>query len=352
VYDDDEDEGGRFRQRRGSPEPAQRGFLSRIGWWLTGAIITGIVPLAVSLWALSAVTDYAPAIAQATPLAAAGTALVVAVSFSLALFVELYAYWKMGPSAGREDGAPITGRLQFLIVYVLVPLVPGLVAGYLTLRPAARLSQAIEWVRQPAAAQVERQVGQAIQDAAAAETRVAGLRALAQFGSQEALGELARLAAKDPRLLNDASAFDAAADALASFGSRAEPVLNDLWKSSKHAAGGDAQSGARTPADLVLAAFNKLDTVAAAAAAYSIAREAAEDPASSPERQAAAIALIARCGSKSDFTLLASFLATRPEPVKRAALDALRHLDARLKKQEPASAPNAPAPNAPAPAGR
>ena len=124
-------------------------------------------------------------------------------AFTMMLFLEFYAYWKLGPSAGGADGAPMTGWLQFLIVYVLVPLVPGLAVGYLTLTPATRLSHAIDWIRQPSAVQVERQMGQAMRDAAASERRVAGLRALAQFGSPDALDELARLATGSPQLLNE-----------------------------------------------------------------------------------------------------------------------------------------------------
>ena len=247
MHDDEKEEEGRFRRRRGTP--VRRGFWSRIGVWLLGAIIMGIVPLAVSLWARSLVADYVPMLKQATAAAAAGSAAVVAVSFSLVLFLEFYAYWKLGPSAGGADGAPITGRLQFLIVYVLVPLVPGLAVGYLTLAPATRLSHAIDWIRQPSAVQVERQVGQAIQGAAGSETRVAGLRALAQFGSPDALNELARLATGSPQLLNDPSSFDALAAALASFGSQAEPVLHTIWKTAGHAGAESTTSEGKTPGD-------------------------------------------------------------------------------------------------------
>jgi len=350
VYDDDDDddgeEEGRFRKRRSPPPP--RGFLSRAGRWIVGAAIAAILPLAASLWALSSVTDYIPMLRQRSVAAAAGTAAVVALSFSIALLLELYFYWKMGPSAGRSEDAPIRGRRQFLLVYVLVPLVPGLVAGYVTMRPATGLSEAIDWVRQPSGSHVERQVGQAIQDAAESETRVAGIRALAQFGSADALGELSRLAAGNPRLLDDRASFDALAGALASFGSQAEPVLQSLWKDAgHHGALGSGPAEERTPADLALAAYSKLDAIADAASACGIAREAAAAPSSGPERQAAALAAIATCGSRNDATLLASFLVNRPEPVKRAALDAMRHLDARLRKQD-----TPPATNASAPAGR
>jgi hypothetical protein len=337
VHDDEEEGEGRFGRRRTAP--VRRGFFSRIGMWLLGAIVSGIVPLAVSLWVLSLVADYVPLLRQHSMAAAAGSTAVVAVSFSLVLLLEFYVYWKMGPSAGRADDAPIKGGLQFLIVYVLIPLAPGLVVGYVTLSPATRLSQAIEWMRLPSAVKVERQVGQAIEDAAAGETRVAGLRALAQFGSPDALNELERLATGHPALLNDSPSFDALAGALASFGSQSEPRLQAIWKKSGRADAGN------TPADLVLAAYNKLDAIADTAMAYGIAREAAAAPSLSPERRAAAIALIARSGSRNDFALLASFLIDQPEPVKRAALDALRHLDARLKKQEvpPANGASAPA---------
>jgi len=334
MYHDEEHAEGRFRRRQGAP--VRRGVLSRIGVWLLGAIVMGIVPLAVSLWVRSLVADYIPMLKQATAPAAAGNTAVVAISFSLVLFLEFYFYWKLGPSAGGADGAPVTGRLQFLIVYVLVPLVPGLVVGYLTLSPATRLSQAIDWIRQPSAVQVERQVGQAIQGAAASETRVAGFRALAQFGSPDALNELLRLATADPRLLNDPSSFDAFASALASFGRQAEPVLQKIWKES-----GTAPEEGKTPAYLVLAAYNKLDAIADTTVAYDIAREAAVAPSSSPERRTAAIAVIAKSGTKSDFALLASFLVNQPEPVQQAALDALRLLDARLRKQEAPTVTNA-----------
>jgi hypothetical protein len=338
VHDDEKEGEGRFRRRRETP--VRRGFWSRIGVWLIGAIIMGIVPLAVSLWARSLVADYVPILKQATAAAAAGSAAVVAVSFSLVLFLEFYAYWKLGPSAGGADGAPITGRLQFLIVYVLVPLVPGLAVGYLTLAPATPLSHAIDWIRQPSAVQVERQVGQAIQGAAGSETRVAGLRALAQFGSPAALNELARLATGSPQLLNDPSSFDALAAALASFGSQAEPVLHTIWKTAGHAGAESTASEGKTPGDLVLAAYNQLAAVADTTAAYAIAREAAVAPSSSPGRRAAAMAVIATSGTKSDFALLASFLVDQPEPIQRAALDALRRLDARLRKQEAPLATN------------
>jgi hypothetical protein len=318
VHDDEEEGEGRFRKRRRTP--VRRGFLSRIGAWLLGAIITGIVPLAVALWVRSLAVDYVPMLKQATPAAAAGSAAVVAVSFSF---------------------------MQFLIVYVLVPLVPGLIVGYLTVSPATRLSQAIDWIRYSSGVQVERQVGQAIQDAAASETRVAGLRALAQFGSPDAIDELGRLATGHPPLLNDPLSFDALASALASLGSQSEPLLQTMWKESGHAGTGSAPAEGRTPADLVLAVYAKLEAIADTAVAYGIAREAAMAQTSSPERRAAAIALMAKCGSRSDVAWLASFLVNQPEPVKQAALDALRHLDARLKKQE---AP--PAANGPAPAGR
>jgi len=340
VHDHEQEDEGRFRRRRTAP--VRRGFASRMGVWLLGAIVMGIVPLAVSLWVRSLVADYVPMLKQATAAAAAGNTAVVAVSFGIVLFLEFYVYWKMGPSAGRADGAPITGRLQFLIVYVLVPLVPGLAVGYLTLSPATRLSQAVDWIRQPSAAQVESQVGRAIQGAAASETRVAGLRALAQFGSPDALNELARLGTSNRQLLNDPSTFDALAIALASFGRRSEPVLQKLWKES-----GSAPAEGKTPADVVLAAYNRLDAIADTAIAHGIAREAAVAPSSSPDRRAAAIAVIAKSGTRSDFALLASFLVDQPEPVQQAALDALRHLDARLRKQE---AP--PVTNDGAPAGR
>ena len=345
VHGDEEEDEGRFRRRREAP--VRRGFLSRIGVWLLGALVMGIVPLAVSLWVRSLVADYLPMLKQATPAAAAGSAALVAFSFSLVLFLEFYVYWKMGPSAGRAEGAPITGRLQFLVTYVLVPLVPGLVVGYLTLSPATGLSQAIDWIRQPSAVQVERRVAQAIKDATAGETRVAGLRALAQFGSPDALNELARLASGNSLLLNDPSSFDAFAQALASFGRQSEPVLQTLWSEAGHSGAGSTPLEGKTPADLALAAYGKLDAIADAAAAYGIARAAAVAPSSSPERRAAAMAVIAQCGSRSDFALLASFLVDQPEPVKQAALDALRHLDARLRKQE---AP--PVTNDAAPAGR
>jgi hypothetical protein len=343
VYDDDEEEGERrFQKRRGAP--VRRGFLSRIGVWLLGAIITGIVPLAVSLWVRSLVAGYVPMLTQATVAAAAGSAAVVAVSFSLVLFLELYVYWKAGPSAGRADEGPVTGRLQFLINYVLVPLVPGLVVGYLTLSPATRLSQAIDWIRQPSGVQVERQVGQAISDATADQTRVAGLRALAQFGSADALSELARLARGNPGLLNDPPSFDALASALASFGGQSEPLLQAIWKESSRAGAGGTPEQEKTPADLVLAAYNKLDRIADTAVAYGIAREAVVAPSSSPERRAAAITLIAKSGSRSDVVWLASLLVNQPEPVKQAVLDALRHLDARLRKQEVQPVAGAPGP--------
>jgi len=194
---------------------------------------------------------------------------------------------------------------------------------------------------------VEHRVAQAIQDAAAGETRVAGIRALAQFGSRDALNELALLASGSPRLLNDPSSFDAVARALASFGRQSEPVLQTIWKEASHGGAGSRPVEGKTPLDVVLAAYEKLDAIADAAAAYGIAREAAASPSSSPERRAAAIAIIARSGSRSDFALLASFLVGQPEQVKQSALDALRHLDARLKKQE---AP--PVTNDAAPAGR
>jgi hypothetical protein len=313
-----------------------------MGVWLLGAIVMGIVPLVVSLWVRSLVADYVPMLKQATAPAAAGNTVVVALSFSLVLFLEFYSYWKIGPSAGGADGAPVTGRLQFLIVYVLVPLAPGLAVGYLTLSPATRLSEAIDWIRQPSAVQVESHVGQAIQGAAASETRVAGVRALAQFGSPDALNELARLGTGNPHLLNDPSTFDALATALASFGRQAEPVLLKIWEEP-----GTAPDEGKTPADLVLAAYNRLDAIADTTVAYGIAREAAIASSSSAERRAAAIAVVAKSGSRSDFALLASFLVNHPESVQRAALDALRHLDARLRKQE---AP--PVTNANAPVGR
>ena len=337
MHDDEKEDEGRFRKRRGTP--VRRPFLSRIGTWFVGAVIMGIVPLGVSLWIRSLAADYVPMLKQATSAAAAGNTLVVAVSFSVVLFLEFYTYWKMGPSAGRADGAPITGRLQFLILYVLVPLVPGLVVGYMTLSPATPLSRAVDWIRQPAGARVERQVGQAIQDAAAGETRVAGLRALAQFGSPDALNELARLATADSRLLSDGSSFDALASALASFGRQAEPLLQAMWKESR-----STPAEGKTPADLALAAYNKLDVIADTIAAHRIAREAADAPSSSSERRAAAMAVIARSGSRSDFAWLASFLVEQPEPVKQAALDALRQLDARLRKQEGPLVTNADAP--------
>jgi hypothetical protein len=313
-----------------------------MGIWLLGAVTMGIVPLAVSLWVRSLAADYIPMLQQATSAAAAGNAAVVAVSFSVVLFLEFYVYWKMGPSAGRADGAPITGRLQFLILYVLVPLVPGLIVGYLTLSPVARLPLAVDWIRQPPGVQLERQIGQATEDAAAGETRVAGIRALAQFGSPDALNELARLATANPRLLGDASSFEALASALASFGRQAEPLLQTMWKESR-----SAHAEGKTPADLALAAYGRLETIADTTAAHAIAREAAADPTSSPERRAAAMAVVARSGSRSDFAWLASFLVEQPEPVKQAALDALRQLDARLRKQE---AP--PVTNANTPVGR
>jgi hypothetical protein len=347
VFDDDDEEEGRFRKRRRTPVPVQRGFLSRMGSWLLGAVISGVVPLAVSLWALSLAEEYVPALKQATAAAAAVSGAVVALTFSVALFLEMYAYWKIGPDAGSGAGAPIKGRRQFLIVYVLVPLVPGLAVAYLALSPATRLSQAIDWIRQPSGIHVERQVGQAIEEAAAGETRVAGLRALAQFGSPDALDELARLAAGGPSWLDDPASFDALTRALASFGNRAEPALQRIWKETGSAAGERKPAAGRTPEDVVIAAYNQLDAVSDGASAYALAREAAAAPASSPDRQAAAIALVAKCGSRSDVPLLASFLVNRPESVKQAALDGLRQLDARLRKQE---AP--PVSNAPAPAGR
>jgi hypothetical protein len=342
VYDDEEEDERRFQKRRGAP--VRRGFLSRVGVWLLGAIITGIVPLAVSLWVRSLLADSVPMLKQATAAGAAGSTAVVAVSFSLVLFLELYVYWKAGPSAGRADEAPITGRLQFLIVYVLVPLVPGLVVGYLTLSPTTRLSQAIDWIRQPSGVQVERQVGQAIKDAATDETRVAGLRALAQFGSPDALNELARLARGNPRWLNDPPSFEALASALASFGGRSEPLLQTIWKESGHAGAGSMPADGKTPADLVLMAYNTMDAIADTAMAYGIAREAVVAPSSSPDRRAAAIAVIGKSGSRSDFALLASFLVNQPEPVKQAALSAMQYLDARLRKQKAPPAANAPAP--------
>ena len=331
MHDEEEGE-GRFRKRRGVP--VRRGFVRRIGVWLLGAVIMGILPLAISLWVRSSVAAFVPMLNQATAAAAAGNTVVVAASFSLILFLEFYAYWKMGPSAGRAEGAPITGWLQFLVTYVVVPLVPGLAVGYLTLSPATQLSQAIDWMRQPSPVQVERQVGQAIQDAAAGETRVAGLRALAQFGSPEALNELARLATGDPRLLHDPSSFEAFATGLASFGRQSEPVLHTIWKESGHAGVARTPSEGKTPADLVLAAYANLNEIADKPAAHGIAREAAVDPASSLERRAAAIAVIAKSGSRSDFAWLATFLVNQPEPVTQAALDAMRHLDARLRQQD------------------
>ena len=274
---------------------------------------------------------------------AAGNTAVVAVSFSLDLFLELYVYWKAGPSAGRADEGPITGRLQFLIIYVLVPLVPGLVVGYLTLSPTTRLSQAIDWIRQPSGVQVERQVGQAIKDAATDETRVAGLGALAQFGSPDALNELARLAGAIPGELTNPPSFEALASALASFGGRSEPRLQTIWKRSGRAAREHA-GGWKKRRRPVLMAYNKMDAIADTAVAYGIAHEAAVSPSSSPERRAAAIAVIGKSGSRSDFALLASFLVNQPEPVKQAALSAMQSLDARLRKQKAPPAANAPAP--------
>ena len=97
----------------------------------------------------------------------------------------------------------------------------------------------------------------------------------------------------------------------------------------------------------MLTAYNRLNAIADTAVAYGIAREAAVAPSSSPERRAAAIALIAKSGSRSDVVWLASLLVDQPEPVKQAVLDALRHLDARLRKQEVP-----PVAGAPSPAGR
>src|SRR5512137_1244723 len=96
--DDDDDDGGRFSRRRRAPEPVKRGIAARLGLWLVGAVISGVVPLFVALWALSAARDYAPMLARPTAAAALGSAAVVTLTFSVALFVEFYLYWKMGPS--------------------------------------------------------------------------------------------------------------------------------------------------------------------------------------------------------------------------------------------------------------
>ena len=219
--------------RSGEGRRCERGFVSRVGVWLLGAIVTGIVPLAVSLGSVpcSRTTSRCSSRPRRPlPRAARPSSRVL---FSLGLFLELFCLLE---EWGRALAVPPTpqsrGRLQFLIIYVLVPLVPGLVVGYLTLSPATRLSQAIDWIRQPSGVQVERQVGQAIKDAATDETRVAGLRALAQFGSPDALNELARLARGNPRWLNDPPSFEALASALASFGGRSEPRLQTIWKES------------------------------------------------------------------------------------------------------------------------
>ena len=151
--------------------------------------------------------------------------------------------------------------------------------------------------------------------------------------------ELARLAMASSGLLNDPSTFDAFASALASFGRPSEPLLQTMWKESR-----STPAEGKTPADLVLAAYNRMDAIADTAAASGIAREAAAAPSSSPERVAAAIAVIAKSGSRSDFAWLASFLVEQPEPVKQAALDAMRQLDARLRKREAPPVTNADTP--------
>ena len=347
MVDEPEDE-GRFRRRGAAGPPVRRGFGSRVGWWLVGAAVTGIVPLAVALWALSLARVYAPWLAQATQAGASGSAVVVTVTFSIALLVEFWLFWKVGPSAGSADGVPIRGWRQFFLTYVLVPLVPGLVVGYLTWSPATHLAQAIDWIRQPSGPKVERQVGDAIRSAEAPDTRVAGLRALAEFGSPDALSELARMATSDPGILTDPASFTALVAALASFGGACEPVLGQISEQARQPGGSNPASGAPTPIDVVLATYDKLETIANTDLAYGIAREAAFAPSSSPARQAAALAVIAKSGSRSDFVLLASFLTGRPEPVKQAALDALRRLDARLKRQEPPP----PSTNAAAPPAR
>ncbi len=63
MHDEEEGE-GRFRKRRGVP--VRRGFLRRIGVWLLGAVIMGILPLTISLWVRSLVADYVPMLNQAT----------------------------------------------------------------------------------------------------------------------------------------------------------------------------------------------------------------------------------------------------------------------------------------------
>ena len=337
---DEPEEAGRFGRHRGAESPVRRGFSSRVGWWLVGAIVTGIVPLAMALWALSLARNYAPWLTQSTRAGAIGSGVVVAVTFSIALLVEFWLYWKVGPSAGGDDGVPIRGGRQFILTYVLVPLLPGLVVGYLTWSPATRLAQAIDWIRQPSGPKVEHQVGDAIHGAAAADTRVAGLRALAEFGSPDALGELARMATSDPAILADPASFTALVGALASFGGGCEPVLEQIANQARQPGGSNAGAGAPAPVDVVLATYDKLETITNTTLAYAIAREAAFAPSSSPARQAAALAVIAKSGSKSDFVMLASFLTNRPEPVKQAALDALSRLDARLKKQAPPPASN------------
>ena len=315
----------------------------RISRWLVGAIVASIVPFTASLWALSLAEDYVPMLKQPSAAAAAGSAVVAAVAFSVALFLQLYVYWKIGPSAGRDANAPIRGRWHFLLIYLLVPLGVGLAVGYLRLSPMTRLSHTIDWIPSRRAP-VERQVGQAVRDTMAGETRVAGIRALAQFGSPDALNELSRLAARDPRLLNDPASFDALTSALASFGSQAEPELQRIWNETGRATAEAASADEKAPADLVLAVYRRLDAVTDTASAYALAREALAAPASTPARQAAAIALIAKSGSSSDVALLASWLVDRPESVKQAALDGLRELDARLRKRDVPPATNASAP--------
>lgn len=344
MYESDERNEGRFRKRPAATEIERRGFVIRISRWLVGAIVASIVPFTASLWALSLAEDYVPMLRQPSAAAAAGSAVVAAVAFSVALFLQLYVYWKIGPSAGRDANAPIRGRWHFLLVYLLVPLGVGLAVGYLRLSPMTRLSHTIDWIRQPSGLQVERQVGQAVRDAMAGETRVAGIRALAQFGSPDALNELSRLAARDPRLLNDPASFDALTSALASFGSQAEPELQRIWNETGRATAEAASADEKAPADLVLAVYRRLDAVTDTASAYALAREALAAPASTPARQAAAIALIAKSGSSSDVALLASWLVDRPESVKQAALDGLRELDARLRKRDVPPATNASAP--------
>ena len=158
--------------------------------------------------------------------------LLVAVSLFLSIRIDLITL----PRRTRRGKAQLLNRtgawarlVKFILGGVLIPLAAFIAANRIRLpNHATPMGLALQaGIAEPALPPTTK-LGNAVLHASSTAVRVEGIRALQAIGSSAALDQLFRILTSDPAVLQEGSAFEALAKALASFGAQAEPKLLEL----------------------------------------------------------------------------------------------------------------------------